>query len=53
MDDIRRKVLEERFSDAALLLLMDEYAQADGAELLKSYEKNGLQMPEAVDIIHF
>lgn len=49
MDDIRRKVLEERFSDAALLLLMDEYAQADGAWLLETYEQDRLQMPEAVD----
>lgn len=49
MADIRREQLEEQFSDAALLLLMDEYAEAHGAMLWNDYEENNSSIPEQLD----
>lgn len=39
MADYRRETLEEQYQDAALALLMDDYAEAAGKQLLNAYEK--------------
>lgn len=39
MSDRRRQQLEEQYQDAALALLMDDYADAAGKRLLSAYEK--------------
>ena len=38
MQDNRTKALEDAFGDAALNLILDEYAGESGAQLLKEYE---------------
>lgn len=43
------KELQERFADAAIALMMDQYAQEDGDALLRQYWEQGLQMPEQLD----
>lgn len=48
MDNKHRQELLEQYEEAAMMLLMDEYAEADGARLLYQFEeaeKNG-QVPE-------
>lgn len=54
MMDQRRQQLIEQYEDAALSLLMDEYANEEGERLLKEFEeakKNGdlLEMPAELD----
>lgn len=49
MADLHRQLLEDRMSDAALTLLMDEYAEADGIQLLSAFEKSETTMPETLD----
>lgn len=49
MADTRRELLEEQFSDAALLLLMDNYAEAEGSELWEAYLESGAGIPERLD----
>lgn len=49
MADLHKELLEEQFSDTALLLLMDEYADADGKNLLSLYEEAMVQMPPELD----
>lgn len=46
MADIKK---EEHFADAALLLLLDEYAEQEGAALLAEYAENRQEMPDALD----
>ena len=48
MADLHRNQLEEQFADAALHLLMEEYAEADGKSLLFQYEHCGQKMPESL-----
>lgn len=49
MADLHKELLEEQFSDIALLLLMDEYAEAEGKNLLSLYEETMVQMPPELD----
>ena len=49
MADLHKELLEEQFSDSALLLLMDEYAEAEGENLLSHYEETMVQMPPELD----
>lgn len=49
MADIRRDLLEEQFSDAALLLLMDDYAEAEGSALWDVYLESDAEIPENLD----
>lgn len=49
MADLHRALLEQQFSDASILLLMDEYAEADGALLLDKFEKNQQIIPPELD----
>lgn len=37
MNDKRRQEMEERFTDAALSLLLDDYAEAEGERLMQEY----------------
>lgn len=46
MDDLHRTQLEEQFADAALHLLLEEYAQAEGQKLLEDYAVSGCAIPE-------
>lgn len=49
MADTRKEQLETQFADAALLLLMDEYADAEGQQLWDAYRQSDTGMPEALD----
>lgn len=51
MADPHRLQIETQFTDAALTLLMDEYAESEGARLWDAYEASSVQMPEALDQI--
>ena len=48
MDDIRRN-LEDRFSDAALALLMDGFSEVDGQALWDQYQASEQTMPQDLD----
>lgn len=41
--------LQDRFSDAAIALMMDQYAQEDGNALLQRYQEVADTMPELLD----
>ena len=54
MDDKRTNELQDQYEDALMALLMNEYAELNGARLLEEYEeaeRNGaiLEVPEALD----
>lgn len=54
MMDEKRQKLEEQYFDAALSLLLDDYAGAEGAELLRAFERADAagaipEMPEELD----
>ena len=54
MDDKRTDELRDQYEDALMALLMDEYAELNGAQLLKEYEdadRSGAipNMPETLD----
>ena len=51
MKNNRSRILEEEFGDAALNLLLDEYSERSGAELLKAYQASakGEFLPSELD----
>ena len=49
MHDNRNRRLEDAFGDAALDLILDEYAEESGAELLHEYEHAGWDAPVELD----
>ena len=49
MNDLQRKQLEDKFSDSALELWMDEYAGLQGQEILAQYEAARVSMPKDLD----
>lgn len=51
MSELHKPLPEEQIRDASLLILMDEYAQADGQKLLSQFEASGMTMPDSLDKI--
>lgn len=49
MSELHKPLQEEQIQDASLLILMDEYAQADGQKLLENFETSGMIMPDSLD----
>ena len=49
MSELHKPLPEEQIQDASLLILMDEYAQADGQKLRSAFEASGIIMPDALD----
>lgn len=49
MSELHKPLPEEQLQDASLLILMDEYAQADGQKLLLNFETTGITMPDSLD----
>ena len=49
MSELHKPLPEEQIQDASLLILMDEYAQADGQKLLTNFKASGMTMPVSLD----